>query len=223
MQPMSGRWVCQRCYESNQADATACARCGLARGASPDQASDLASSGATGEATPQWQRPAPSGRPAWLSFLLRFAWVGVIIVVAVVGVVLNAKRDDSGQITGAGTLEVSDLRVGDCFSLQDEQADSVSDVDAKPCAEEHAYELFHKADLPDSGYPSEDQFDDFLAQECLPAFNEYVGTSYQSTTLDVFTFVPTEDGWNGGDHGIQCAVYDPAQATTTGSLKASAR
>ena len=34
---------------------------------------------------------------------------------------------------------------------------------------------------------------------------------------------PTEDGWNDGDHSVQCAMHDPNNAELTESLKDAAR
>jgi hypothetical protein len=223
MEPMSGRWVCQRCYESNEADATACTRCGLERGADPSQAAPVSSDGGSGAATPQWAPPRPSGRPAWLSFVLRFAWIGVVIVVVLVGFVLNARRDDTGQISSGGNLDVTELRTGDCFNLKDEGAETVSEVEAKPCSQAHRYEMFHVVDMPEGDFPSDDAITGFIAQECLPAFGGYVGINYDESVLDFVPFTPTSESWDQGDRSIQCAAFDPKDATLTDSLKDAAR
>jgi hypothetical protein len=224
MQPMSGRWVCRRCYESNDAGAAACARCGLERGADPGQRDSALPAAADGAAaTPPWTKPAPKSRPTWLSLAMRFALVGVIIILAIAGVLFNAKRDDNGQISGGGNLQVEDLRIGDCFTLKDTAASEVSEVDAKPCTEAHQYEMFHKATMPESDYPTEDQFSSFLADECIPAFNSYVGAPYDSSTLDIFSFTPTESLWKDGNRNVQCAVFDPSSKLVSGSLESAGR
>lgn len=216
---MSGRWVCPRCYESNEADATHCIRCGLERGASP-----AAAEPATPPAGGQWPVARQSRpRPKWLSLLTRFGWVGVVIAIAVVGVVLNARRDDSGQIAAGGNLQIQDLRIGDCFNLKDEAADSVSDVDAKPCGESHKYELYHVASMGEGDYPSDDQLSGFAEQECVGAFTDYVGTTYETSALDVVYFTPSRDAWDGGDRSVQCAAYDPNNAAMVGTLQGASR
>jgi hypothetical protein len=183
---MSGRWVCPRCYESNEADATSCSRCQLERGADPSQAAAAVSAVPTPTGQP-WapvaQQPRP--RPAWLALLTRFGWIGAVIVIAGVGLFLNARRDDAGQISTGGTLQVQDLRVGDCFNLKDEAADSVEDVDAKPCTESHKYELYHVAAMGEGDYPANDQLSGFAEQECVGAFTSYVGLGYDTSVLEV--------------------------------------
>jgi hypothetical protein len=154
---------------------------------------------------------------------MRFGWVGVVVAIAVVGLWLNARRDDSGQISTGGTLQIQDLRIGDCFNLKDETADSVSDVDAKPCAEAHRYELYHVASMSGGSYPAGAQLSGFAEQECGAAFATYVGTTYDQSSLEVLYFTPTNDAWDDGDRSVQCAAYDPVNPSLTGSLQAAAR
>lgn len=224
MEPMSGRWVCPRCYESNEADATSCSRCQLERGADPSQALAAASAVPTPTGQP-WapvaQQPRP--RPAWLALLTRFGWIGALIVIAGVGLFLNARRDDAGQISTGGTLQVQDLRVGDCFNLKDEAADSVEDVAAKPCTESHKYELYHVAAMGEGDYPADDELSGFAEQECVAAFTSYVGLGYDTSVLEVVYFTPTSDAWDSGDRSVQCAAYDPSNAAVVGSLQGAAR
>lgn len=221
-EPMSGRWVCRRCYESNDADVTACGRCGLERGADPTQATDAA--GTRDEPQP-WAAAtpaAPQGSP-WLALLGRFGWIAVVVIIAAVGIFLNARRDDSGQISNAGNLGVADLRIGDCFTLKDESADTVEEVDAKPCGEAHAYELFHAADMSGGTYPSDADFTAFIDQQCVPQFGTYVGLSYVESQLELGSFTPTTGAWDDGDHNVQCVLYDPSGELLVGSMRNAAR
>jgi hypothetical protein len=221
MEPMGGRWVCRRCFASNDPDAATCVQCGLERGADP----------ATAEAQdPQqaqpWAAPAsaqPSPRPMWMQLALRFWWIGLIVVFAIGGWYFSARRDEGGQIANPGNLEVKDLRAGDCFNLKDPDAAEVDEVEAKPCSDTHQYELYHAADMASGDYPSDDAVDAFLQAECAPAFGSYVGLDYQTSVLGVIYFTPSSDGWDDGDHSVQCAVYDPANEELTSSLKSSAR
>jgi hypothetical protein len=81
----------------------------------------------------------------------------------------------------------------------------------------------HTGTVGSGGYPSDADFGAWLEANCLPAFEDYVGLSYQESTLDVTWFQPTEEGWNDGDHTVQCAVYDPARAELTEAVRNAAR
>lgn len=208
---MNERWVCKRCFADNMDADPACVRCGLERDAEPG--------GDAGEAF--GAAPAVGDDPGWRRWL-RYAWIPVVAVVLLVGYLASARRDDAGSISAGGTLSIADLRVGDCFDAED--ASEISDVQARPCTEPHQMELFHVATWNGSGdYPPEAAMTDFVIDECIPAFEEYVGTSFETSQLDFVHFVPLEEGWRDGDRIFQCALIDPADDTLTESLAGSAR
>jgi hypothetical protein len=204
------RWVCKRCFADNEESDIACQRCGLTRGAEATQAdqSTWASQAGAGATT------RSSGRPAWL----RFWWIPALAVVLAVGYFASARRDDGGSITAGGTLSIEDLRVGDCFNS--DETDEISSVDARRCDEVHEYEMFHVATwTAGDTYPTEDAMVGFIFEECVPAFETYVGRSFQASRLDFVHFVPVEEGWNAGDRVFQCAMFDPEVAELTESLR----
>ncbi len=99
---MAGRWVCRSCWSSNEDEWDKCLRCKVPRGAeaAPNASTDPLAAGAV---------PATdSQRPWWQRLPMRFAWIGVVVAVAVVGAITAASRDDSGEIVGAGTLHIGD-------------------------------------------------------------------------------------------------------------------
>jgi hypothetical protein len=206
------RWVCLRCFESNDEAAPACAKCGLIRGASP----------APGD---QWTPPnaaasAPSsGMSTVLGLLARFWWVLAIVAVAVGGFIFNAQRGDSGEISRSGSMSVYDLRVGDCFDLNDANETETDDVTAKKCSESHQFEVFHIGTMGDGGYPSDAMLTDWLGANCVPAFGQYVGAPYQTSRFDIFSFQPTPDGWDSGDRTVLCAAFDPLESELTSAIK----
>ena len=228
----SGRWVCRRCFTDNEGTATECASCALGRWAELPEAGAVAAPSAegtgaapdgatTGEATPAWQPPAPPAAPFWKK-LLPYWWVGLVGVFIVAGLIFNAKRDDTGAITDAGTLHVSDLRVGDCFNASTEG--EIDDVDAVPCTAAHAYELFHVFTMTDPGqYPTDADFEAQTDAACSPAFTAYVGVAYEASTLFASSLEPTEAAWNDGDHTVQCMLHEEDESQVTGSQRGSAR
>jgi len=207
---MNERWVCKRCFSSNDGNLGTCPNCGLARGSEvPDGEEAVAAAAASEPARSRW------------SGLLRFAWIPIVLIFLAAGYFFSARRDDGGQIVGGGDLQVTELQAGDCFDLPDPNAQEVGDVQAKPCAEPHQYQMFFVGDLPGGDYPTTAAMDSFTEAECLPAFQSFVGTPYETSRLDIFQLTPTEDGWNQGDHAMQCAVFDPLNEAITGSMRDS--
>jgi hypothetical protein len=211
------RWVCKRCFADNEATDASCTKCGLARGAEVAE-SDQAAWAAPGTATPE--------RPAWMG-LLRFWWVGVILVVLAVGWFTAARRGDDGSLTSAGTVDVTELRVGDCFSGAEET--QISEVDGVPCAEPHDYEIFAVSEQPGDSYPTDAEFDAIFGSLCVPAFESYVGAPYASSELYAGMITPSESSWGDGDRDYLCYLYEPTDASLaenvalTGSMRGAAR
>jgi hypothetical protein len=122
----------------------------------------------------------------------------------------QASRDDEGAIVESGTAAVDDLRVGDCFDdpadLSDEVVE-VADVDATPCDEPHDNEVFHAFDLPGDELPADEAIEEQVGEECIPAFDAYVGTAYEDSELDLFAIWPTTASWDEGDRAVTCALF----------------
>src|SRR5262245_59114162 len=169
--------------------------------------------------------PAPVAKePLWKRLPLGLIVIGFFIAAgAIGGLIFNASRGDSGEITKSGDMAATDLRVGDCFDLKDPSAEEIGDVTALPCATEHEYELFFTGTMPDGPFPNDDGFIEWLQANCSPAFESYVGLAYENSELDIFWLQPTSDAWNEGDRSIQCAVYHPRIHRLTESLKGSAQ
>lgn len=140
---------------------------------------------------------------------------------AVAGFISNASRSDNGQIVNDGDMMATDLRVGDCFDLKDPTAEEISDVTARPCTDQHEYELIWTGSMAEGTYPTNAAFDAFMEGNCFNAFDAYIGKAYVDSKLDIYWLYPLEDGWGEGDRSIQCAAYHPTDSRLMGSLRAS--
>lgn len=145
---------------------------------------------------------------------------------AINGAVNGADRNDAGVIEEAGDLEVLDLRVGDCFNLPSGTEDEVeiNKVEAVPCNEGHENEVYVVTNyVASSSYPGETEIWDFADQFCLTAFDTFVGMAYEDSLLDFGYFYPSSEGWDDGDHGVTCVLYDLNGGMLTGSMRGAAR
>ena len=217
---MNDRWVCKRCFADNEAVVGACARCGLLRGSEVSEADRTTWAAETGA-------PAPATEPpAWRGWL-RFWWIPVAVVVLAVGYFTTARRGDDGAVNAGGTLSVTEMQVGDCFTTGDEEL--ISDVDAVPCDEPHKYEVFavrdHTGPLPltDASYQS--VFDSL----CLADFESYVGATWTSSQIYADMITPSEESYAQGDREYICFLYEPdpedmsADLVLSESLRGAAR
>jgi Septum formation len=100
-----------------------------------------------------------------------------------------------------------DMRVGDCFQEPTGQ-EVIEDVQHQPCGEPHDLEVVFVGDHPaakGAAVPSDDAYDAFVTDRCLPAFAAYTGTDLLSQeVLAIGYYVPTDEGWRDGDRKIIC-------------------
>jgi RNA polymerase subunit RPABC4/transcription elongation factor Spt4 len=209
------RWVCLRCFTSNDGTAAICANCGLERGADPS-----AEPGQAGEA---WVPPAAPVEGGASRFPWRWVAFGVFVVIALgASYVFAARRDESGEVTGAGDLSVFDIQVGDCFDV-DADATEVESVRAIPCGEPHTYEMFWTGTYPGDEQPTEDEYFSWLEGECIPAFEAYVGIAFADSIYYIGSLSPTKESWGDGDREFSCYLHNLEETPVTGSAEGSAQ
>ncbi len=142
-------------------------------------------------------------------------WIIPIAIIAIIAIGGFIFRD---RLSGAA----QDLSVGDCFDAPTAQTE-VTDVQHKPCTDAHTAEVIFVGDMPDPDtVPTGTQMDEYIAAQCIPAFNSYTGRDFQSDTeLDIQSLTPTTDGWGQGDHEVTCCAVRIDGATMTASVKGS--
>lgn len=154
--------------------------------------------------------PAPAAPPAatpgkWRPVII----IGVIV--AFLAIVLFVVRNN---------VSADDLKVGDCFNIPN--GTTVQTVEKHPCNEGHNAEVIFVGEYTDgSDFPISLSLDRFIDAACTPAFESYVGRSYDSEPeLSIGYFHPTRDGWGSGDRTITCYISQPDESPMTQSLKA---
>ena len=192
--------------------------------AGSDQAPPNSSAPTVGWLPPSGTPPPEASGPVPLWRRLPIGWIIVVVLIAgaaIGGWYFNAARSSTGELTKAGDLQAVDLKVGDCFDLKDPSADEVNDVTAGPCTTEHEFELFFVGGLPEGEYPADAVFDQYVVDNCNPAFTTYVGTAYDASELDIYWLVPTDDAWSAGDRTVQCAAFHPRIHRLTQTVRGS--
>ena len=96
------------------------------------------------------------------------------------------------------------------------------------CAEPHIWEAYESiiVEEGDGTYPGEDVVTAQSETDCKAAFADYVGIDYDSSTLYLSFYYPTEETWTQiNDREILCIVTttDDFATKTTGSVKGSAK
>ncbi|WP_350349575.1 septum formation family protein [Agromyces sp. G08B096] len=133
----------------------------------------------------------------------------------------QAERDDTTQeVVEEGNLDVFTLRVGDCLSSVDEG--EVSEVPVVPCDQPHDDEVYGTHQLTGDEFPGEDQIQQLSDEGCLAQFEAFAGIAYDVSTLDFYSYRPTQQSWEQlDDREVACVIYDPA-GPVTGTLQGAA-
>lgn len=152
------------------------------------------------------------------------SWVRIAVIVIVVGSTIAgalsaADRDGEGAIVGAGDLAGDEIAVGDCIELPDASVEEFTTLLGVPCGDPHDAEVHHVYELADGDFPDDDTLFASVEDECLPAFDEYTGASFdESPELSIGWFAPTREAWDAGDRLINCYVYRTDESSLTGSV-----
>ena len=130
----------------------------------------------------------------------------------------------SGAILGWYDEDVAadELEVGDCVEL-DVDATEVTTLPLVDCDESHQGEVFHVERLEGGDeFPGEESVAAQGQEMCAgEAFEDYVGTSYLRSELEIYTVYPSAFTWGRGDREIVCLAIRPDGGDLTESVRDS--
>lgn len=148
---------------------------------------------------------------------------GCSIIQEVLGQESVTRDAQTEEVVEAGSADVFNLHVGDCFDDDSVNDTGVTDVPAVPCAEPHDNEIYYIFDLPDGDFPGVSGIETSAYDGCYAQFEGFVGVAYDASVLDYWPIYPSEESWNSlGDREVICSVYEP-QAKVTGTLAGAGR
>jgi hypothetical protein len=143
---------------------------------------------------------------------------GLAIRLGIIGVIALGAFILRPFITGGA----GDLSVGDCFD-EPTTGETVRDVQHHPCSDLHSGEVIFIGSLTAATYPTNDELDQWVLANCLPAYQTYTGIDLRTDTAghDLTYFWPTSDGWTKGDRKVICYAVQTDGTQTKGSLRKS--
>ena len=138
------------------------------------------------------------------ALVISAVWTVVLVAGITYAVTSAADRDRAGRIVEAGSVDVFELRVGDC--LRSVEIDPASlDVDAVPCGQPHEAQAYAAFDLSGEAWPGKDRIDAAAARGC----EERAARAAPSVAGDPgafqYFFTPPEGSWEiRDDRGVTC-------------------
>ena len=157
----------------------------------------------------QWAAPTPA-KPA--SKVRTYIVAAVVLVLVAVGAYFITQNQSA-----------DDLVVGQCFDEPNSTVD-ITTVVKHACTEAHDAEVFNVVEYNEGDtYPISITVDSFIEDQCIPAFQAYVGEPYaDSTEYSVGYFYPDSTGWSKGDRTFTCYITREDHAKLTQSVKGAA-
>lgn len=146
-------------------------------------------------------------------------YIAAVVGFFIYGAVTDVDRDSSGAIIGGGNMGAFDVRVGDCFDDVDTSNDEVSSVPGVPCSDPHDNEAYAVFDVEVESYPGDDGMWELASGSCMEHFEGFVGTDYDSSSLDIFPIYPSPQSWKENDREVICSVFDMDAEKLVGSAK----
>lgn len=168
-----------------------------------------------------------SSRPSLRPFALVGSAIALASVLTGCSVPVNvfsgdAERDEAGQVTSDSSIDIFELKVGDCKLADDASGTELSEAKVVPCGDPHDEEIFYEFDLPEGELPAADAIEQSVWETCDPQFESFVGISEVDSALSYAFFAPTADGWAQlDDRTVQCVLYSEDGTTLEGSAKGS--
>lgn len=109
---------------------------------------------------------------------------------------------------GCGLFGSDDMAVGSCLVRGEADEDGRTSVALAACDRPHDLEVVGllRADEFEGEFPGEDPLSRWAFQQCIEAFEDYVGEPYGRSTLELDIAAPDEEQWQAGNRQVRCSV-----------------
>ena len=124
------------------------------------------------------------------------------------------------MITEVGEVGALRIRLG--VWMVDPGEGTIVSVQAVPCRVPHVLEVYHAFILVGTDYPAD--MDMQADNGCYPAFEPFVGESYERSMYDYMIITPTPESWaEMDDREVLCALTSYDGQATFGSGEGTAK
>jgi len=110
---------------------------------------------------------------------------------------------------------LSDITVGECWDAERAPVD---------CRTPHTSEIFLQVEHPaeiGAPYPGSKVLDSYSRDQCLGAFEPYVGRAFDASSLSFVFLNPARSTWDANDREIVCALVSADRTDLTAAMRGS--
>jgi hypothetical protein len=143
-----------------------------------------------------------------------------VATIAVTGLAgCSSARDSSGKITKPTTLKWGDLQAGDCVAGTASE-DSIEKLPVVPCDQTHKAQVFGVATLSGFAYPTDDEVQAQVLDQCVPTFKTFFGGSYYAAVDYKLTWIqPDKSSWTSNTRTVKCMTRKQDDGDISADLK----
>lgn len=137
--------------------------------------------------------------------------LGAVWLALGVGAVILGHNDIAGMLGIGGTSATHSVSAGQCIDV-DQVGARDSEFTVTTCAQPHDAEVFGVATVRDANgnptwsFPGDEAVTEQADNWCVTEFASYVGSTPETSDLNLHFIAPNEDSWRAGARSIVCYV-----------------
>jgi len=132
---------------------------------------------------------------------------------------MNASSSGSTD-TSSEIVSFETLMDGECFNPYDKAFEDTTysvQVELVDCDSPHTAEVYGNYFFSQTEFPGDDEVQSTADDQCYNQFADYVGNSYDDSSLDFWYYYPNQSGWDSGFGWTMCALVDYGGGDLVGS------
>lgn len=167
----------------------------------------------------QLRRVVQNGRGmAVIGIVLGSLWVAGALALVVFALTSSPDRAESGALVPGQTVEVSDLRPGDCFDgVPATDGTPMTDATSVACSEPHEGQLAAVVTLPAGPWPGQKDAALRAASTCSTAVPSGLRVEDSGRVQLIYLYPSTQASWRI-DRSVACILVDPDGGHLTHSV-----
>ena len=174
---------------------------------------------------PMQQQPVKqrgTGVAGFFAVLFRTVLGRIIIGLVVVGGIAiyhfvtndSAQRSSTtGQVTQAGSVQATDLKVGDCFDAPSGNS-GISTIKAVPCTQAHDSQVYLEPKITEASFPGQSALETEASNACGSSSAQSAVSSSAPTSLQTAYYYPQDDATFAVQNFIICTIVSSSANLT---------
>ena len=161
-------------------------------------------------------KPGKAGRGGGAAaFFLRSRLGRVVIGLVVVGGIAAyhyatadpAQRNSNGQVSQSGSMQATDLQVGDCFDAPSGTS-NITSIKAIPCSQAHDSQVYAEPAITETSYPGDATLQAEAKTDCGSDSAQASVSQDAPSSLEIDYYVPQDETTFEAQDYVICALND---------------